>query len=112
MPDSIGRRNAQRLKLNAEARLVTRLGTIRVEVTDISATGAHLRYHGDEPFTWCILRWLGHEIDGEMVWLDAREAGIRFIRRLPDEALLHYKREFPNIDESRRLPTPGRRRRI
>lgn len=112
MPDQIGRRSKRRLRLAAEARLITRNGKHLIRLTDISVTGAHLSHTSIEPFTWCVLQWLGHEVDGHMVWINEDEAGIRFTKALPDEVLLILREKFPDIDESRRLPTPDRTRRI
>lgn len=110
MPDQVGRRNTQRLKLAAEARLVSRNGTHLVQLTDISVTGAHLTHKRIEPFTWCVLQWLGHEVDGRMVWINHEQCGIRFAKALPEEVLLVLREKFPEIDEKRRLPVADRRR--
>jgi hypothetical protein len=108
----LGRRQAARLRMVAEARLTTRDGTRPVRIDDLSQTGAHLSRPGNEPFTWCVLRWAGHEFYGEMIWTKPGQCGIRFEQELGPAQILALKSRFPNVDESVKLPVPDRRRRL
>lgn len=110
MPDGtdavgVGRRKAARLRVQAEARLVTRDGAFPVDIVDISQTGVHLARPGAQDFTWCVLKWLGFEFYGSMAWSRTGRCGVRFDDPLPAEAILAIKRYFPKIDESTKMPS-------
>lgn len=81
-------------------------------VDNVSETGAHLLRPGAEPFTWCVLEWQGHELLGEMIWVDPGQCGIRFENPLSAELVLKIKERFPEIDERAKLPVPDRTRAI
>lgn len=117
MPDSsdtagLGRRKTPRLRLIAEARLVTRNGTYRARVDNVSEAGAHLTLANSEPFTWCILKWAKRELSGVMVWSERNAFGIRFDTPLAAEVVLAFKEQFPAIYENEKLPVPNRWRKL
>ncbi len=93
------------MRLQAEARLVTRDGAFPVEIVDISQTGVHIARPGAQEFTWCVLKWVGLELYGTMAWSRIGRCGIRFDTPLSAEAILAIKQYFPNIDESTKMPS-------
>jgi len=108
----LGRRLSPRLRLIAKARLITRSGIASVTIDNISETGAHLTRPGAEPFTLCVLEWLGHELLGEMVWAQPGHCGIRFDSSLTADVILKIKQRFPEIAESSKLPVPDHTRTV
>ena len=112
LPGTVGRRRAPRLRLAIDARLITTHGEYLVRLDNLSATGAHISRPKQDEFTACVLKWLGFEAWGQMVWMRGGYCGVRFERPLPD-AWVEATRAVPaDLPEAWKLPTPSRVRRI
>ena len=112
IPDLTGRRRAQRLRLAIEARLTTTFGDSRVRLENLSETGAHMTRPKEASTGQCLLRWLGFESFGEIVWLRGGYCGIRFDTPLPESWVMQTREHAPDVPEAWKLPTPSRVRRI
>jgi hypothetical protein len=92
----IGRRSCSRLRLRrgVPATLMTLDGQVSASLLDLSLTGAQVRAAvafrmGQQ----MIVRWLGFETFGTVVWTRGTEAGIEFDEPLPPATVLHTRRE-------------------
>jgi hypothetical protein len=63
-----------------------------------------------EPFTWCILKWNGREISGDMIWSDGASCGVKFHEAISRELVLAFKEQFPTVPEHAKLPSPSPRK--
>ena len=96
-PDDEPRRGHARLQLGIAAQLQTLDGPQRVRLMDLSQGGAHLVLSRPEPLKQAFLSWLGFEAFGDIVWQNAREAGMRFDRLLPLGQLVETRRCAPSV---------------
>lgn len=112
IPDTTGRRQAQRLRLAIDARLITTFGESTVRLDNLSETGAHVSRPKADPAGPCVLRWLGFETFGEVLWLRGGYCGIRFDTPLPESWVMETRKHTPDVPEGWKLPAPSRVRRI
>lgn len=83
----IGRRSATRHPLDIAGRFVSGPVNVRVQLEDISASGAAFRLMHPRLLRSGLLGWLGFETFGEIVWQREARCGLRFADRLPVNAL-------------------------
>ena len=112
IPDTTGRRQSSRLRLAISARLITTWGEYPVRLDNLSETGAHISRPKTEAFMRCVLKWLGHEAWGELVWMKGGYCGIRFDTPLPEDVVAATRARPAELPEGWKLPTPSRVRRI
>lgn len=112
IPGQTGRRQAQRLRLAIDARLITLQGEYPVRLDNLSETGAHVSRPKEETFTRCVLKWLGFEAWGQMVWHRGGYCGITFDKPISAQWVLETREHTPVLPEGWKLPTPSRVRRI
>jgi hypothetical protein len=110
--DTTGRRRAQRLRLAIDARLITTWGEYPVRLDNLSETGAHISRPKQDKFGRCVLKWLGFEAWGELVWMRGGYCGIRFEKPLPEDVVAATRAQPARLPESWKLPTPSRMRRV
>lgn len=96
-----GRRESARLRVHLAARLVSRVGTQHVVLTDLSMRGAQVIVSeplrvGEE----LMLLWNGFEAFGDVVWSGPRHCGIRLADPLPAAVLVGTRQ----LDATERLP--------
>ena len=75
----VGRRERPRLRLAVDGRLITLGGNEPIELTDLSVTGAKVRWNSGLPPGRCVLKWLKYEAWAETVWVRAGFAGLRVL---------------------------------
>lgn len=92
----IGRREATRHRLSLAARIVTREASLRVQLEDISASGASIRLMHPRAFTGGQLRWLEFAAFAQVVWRADLRCGLTFADPLDDEQL-RRTREFARL---------------
>jgi len=107
-----GRRATQRLRLAIDARMITTFGEYSVRLDNLSQTGAHVSRPKQEGFTRCVLKWLGFEAWGEMVWMRGGYCGIRFEKPLPADVVAETRARPAELPQGWKLPTPSKLRRI
>ena len=67
LEDIVGRRISRRHRLEISARLIAPGTNVRVQLEDVSATGACVRLMQPERLSSARLCWLGHEHYGRVV---------------------------------------------
>ena len=112
IPETSGRRRAPRLRLAIDARLITTWGEYTVRLDNLSQSGAHVSRPKDEKFGPCVLKWLGFEALGELVWIRGGYCGIRFDKPLTEDWIAATRARPAELPEGWKLPTPSRVRRI
>lgn len=112
LPETTGRRRAPRLRLAIDARLITTWGEYPVRLDNLSETGAHISRPQQDAFGRCVLKWLGFETWGEMVWVRGGYCGIHFDKPLPEDWVSATRATPAALPEGWKLPTPSRVRRI
>lgn len=83
----IGRRGSIRHPLDIAGRFIFGDVNVRVQLEDISASGAAFRLMHSRPLEPGKLCWLGFECYGEVLWQADGRCGLRFTDRLPDDCL-------------------------
>lgn len=83
----IGRRLANRHRLDLSARLVAPCLSLRVQLEDISATGTCVRFMQPCAFESGRLSWLGFAAFVTAVWRTELRCGMMFVDPLSDECL-------------------------
>ena len=83
----VGRRVSPRHRLDIAARMITARVNVRVQLEDLSATGACLRLMHPGQLDNGRLRWLNFEVYGRTVWNDGIRSGLVFDEPLGDDCL-------------------------
>lgn len=94
--EQIGRRAATRHRVNLAARMVTPQENLRVQLEDISASGASIRLMHPRTFAGGHLRWLDFTAYAQVAWRADLRCGLEFADPL-DEAELKRTREFAGL---------------
>lgn len=96
LPSQTGRRRNSRLRISrgVPAQLMTLNGQDSASLLDLSQSGAHIRVrsplrHGQDVIVW----WLGFEAFGRVVWTSGSEAGLEFHDLVPEQVLLHTRKQ-------------------
>ncbi|MEO7551045.1 MAG: hypothetical protein ABIT09_07890 [Croceibacterium sp.] len=100
------------MRLAIDARLITTHGDFPVRLDNLSGTGALVSRPKQDVFTACVLKWLGLEAWGQLVWMRGGYCGIRFDRPLPPEWVESTRAVPAELPEGWKLATPSRVRRI
>lgn len=83
----IGRRINSRHPLDLSARFIFAGANVRVQLEDISASGAAFRLMHPQTLDAGRLCWLGFEMYGEPVWQSEARCGLLFAERLTPDCL-------------------------
>lgn len=83
----IGRRISQRHRLDISARLIGGSLNLRVQMEDISASGACVRLMNPQAVPDGRLCWLSFAVYARVVWNDGIRCGLVFDEHLTDECL-------------------------
>ncbi|WP_137679733.1 PilZ domain-containing protein [Aurantiacibacter suaedae] len=94
-PLNVGRRRDSRLRLSVPGQLITLTGTHKVNLRDVSQSGAKLVVpeeikNGEDG----VLVWLEYEAFGTIVWMENGFAGMAFDEPLPATVLLATRKKF------------------
>ena len=103
-PKQSGRRVVPRLRLDCEARIISRHGTWPAHLHNLSTTGAHVSRATNEEPSWCVLKWLNYEAMGDTVWVRGKFMGIKFDTPIPEEWVLGTRQQAPDVPEYSKLP--------
>jgi hypothetical protein len=83
----IGRRQNSRHPIDLSARIVAHGFSLRVQLEDLSATGACIRLMHPRRITGARLRWLHYEWPCVVVWQSGLRCGLAFEEALAPECL-------------------------
>jgi hypothetical protein len=83
----VGRRASPRHRLDISARMITPAVNVRVQLEDISASGACLRLMHPQRIEDGRLCWLNFDVYARSVWNDGIRCGLVFDELLADECL-------------------------
>jgi hypothetical protein len=83
----IGRRDATRHPVGIAARFLAHEVNVRVQLEDISASGACIRLLHPRALAAGRLCWLDFEIFGQVVWQRDERCGLKFDERLTPDCL-------------------------
>lgn len=83
----IGRRNSTRHPVKLIGRFVTHELNLRIQLEDISATGACFRLFHARPVKAGMLRWLDFAVFGDLAWQREDRCGLQFAEPLGAECL-------------------------
>lgn len=83
----VGRRIATRSRIDLAGRYVCVAANVRVQVEDISSTGACMRLMRPQTLTEGTLGWLGFTHFGRVVWNDGFRCGLSFDEPVSQECL-------------------------
>ena len=103
-PKLRGRRSYPRLRLDCDARLISRHGTWPVRLHNLSSTGAHISCTTTEQPSWCVLKWLNYEAMADVVWVRGKFMGLQFDAPIPDDWVLGTRERAPDVPEASKLP--------
>lgn len=91
----VSRRGRSRLKTCLCAKVISLFGIARVELIDISLTGAKLRFASDHRLVegmrqgeTVVLQWDRFEAMGQVIWIDGDRFGIEFDELVRPAALI------------------------
>lgn len=90
------RRGKARLRLGIPADLITVHGRHRVSLVDLSESGARLQCDSAR-ISDGVLKWLGYEAFGAVVWREGEEAGLHFDQPIEGAWLLDTRQWLPEI---------------
>ena len=83
----IGRRQHMRHRLDLSARLIGPAANVRVQIEDVSAGGACIRFMRPLKFETARLCWLNFAVFGTVVWRQDLRCGMMFDQPLGEECL-------------------------
>lgn len=83
----IGRRASTRHKLDMSARLITAHDNVRVQLEDVSSTGACIKLMHPRRLVAGRLCWLQFDSYARVVWQSELRCGVEFAEPLSDECL-------------------------
>lgn len=83
----VGRRISQRHRLDISARIICASLNLRVQMEDISASGACVRLMHPQALSDGRLCWLNFAVYARVVWHDGIRCGLAFDEHLTDECL-------------------------
>ncbi|MFA9200596.1 MAG: PilZ domain-containing protein [Cypionkella sp.] len=85
--DRVGRREATRHRVNLSARITVPDASLRVQLEDISATGAAIRLMHPRAFAGGRLRWLEFSAYCHVAWRNELRCGVVFADPLESDQL-------------------------
>lgn len=91
------RRSHPRLRLGLPARLETLFGTWDVQLVDLSQTGARLDVAVRPKVRTGVLKWLGFEAMGDVVWRNDHLLGMTFDEQVSLETIVATRDADPSV---------------
>lgn len=97
LPDFAPRRGRARLRVGVTAALHTMNGRQKIDLLNLSQSGALLQLHDDAPVDRGVLSWIGYEAFGTVAWRDGRRIGLQFDEPIEAAWLLETKARLPAL---------------
>lgn len=98
----IGKRATSRLRVSLMAQVVTTRITLTAQLRDLSCLGAQIAcVHPPVLSCEVMIRWVGHEAFGVVVWANISTFGIRFFDAIEQEVLIATR----NMEDAKSILT-------